>query len=394
MMTQFDKTAERLSAMVDSLLTSSEQRANTMLHAVQDDIAGSNTITIIAITALAVAFMLTFIVLQGVVKAIPQFNKLLTNISAGDIRETTMPLGNDDEIGKLAQSIMSMRDSLRGVIGQAMKLSESITFVVKDVNAFAHQSSRGVTQEQQEFHQVMRASSEVSANANDISKHTTAAAESANNVDAEAQQGVVLADNALQQIKSLENNLNASAAAIEGLRTESENISSILDVIRAIADQTNLLALNAAIEAARAGEQGRGFAVVADEVRSLASRTQESTLQINQMIEQLQSSTHTASDIMETSHEMVGQCVEQVTLTREKLASITNAVSTITHMSQQIATAALEQNKVMNNINSNISHVYGYSETTVESFQRITGNTENLLTLADEMDQLVSKFTL
>jgi methyl-accepting chemotaxis protein len=196
----------------------------------------------------------------------------------------------------------------------------------------------------------------------------------------------------IHSIEELAKEIGNASNVITNLEQDSENIGSVLDVIRGIAEQTNLLALNAAIEAARAGEQGRGFAVVADEVRTLASRTQQSTQEIQTMIERLQQGAHNAVDVMKASQSRTTDTVGHANKAGEALNSISNYVGDINDMNLQIASAAEQQSAVAEEINQNVVRITDIAQHTSDSMQEIASSSNDLAQLSSNLDTLVSNF--
>jgi len=234
----------------------------------------------------------------------------------------------------------------------------------------------------------------MSATVLEIARSAEVAATSAVDAEKEAQTGMQVMEKSTEAIKSLANEVNDAAEVINQLQNDSENIGSVLDVIKGIAEQTNLLALNAAIEAARAGEQGRGFAVVADEVRTLASRTQESTQEIQSMIERLQSGSSKAVDAMNSGSKTAQSSVEIASDAAKSLKNIVDGINTISEMNTHIASAAEEQSTVAQDIEQSIVRISSLSEKTVEGSSRVANATNDLSSLEQEMRELISSFKI
>jgi len=243
-----------------------------------------------------------------------------------------------------------------------------------------------------EIDQVATAMNEMSATVQEVARNAEQAAHAAQNADQCAKSGALVATEAMGGIDALVSEVERSAGAIHELEAESENIGMVLDVIKGIAEQTNLLALNAAIEAARAGEQGRGFAVVADEVRTLASRTQKSTQEIHHMIERLQAGASNAVRVMEAARGKGKLGVEQVERAAESLAEIAGAVATINDMNTQIASAAEEQSAVAEEINRNVVNISHGSVQSARGTEQAALASGELARLATDLHQLVAQF--
>lgn len=300
--------------------------------------------------------------------------------------------GRDDEFGHIHLAL-KMRDSqINAIVGRLSDTTRILGDVAKVTATTSDQANQGVSTQQGEIMQVATAMTEMAATVQDVARNAALAAESTEVGLKETTAGKQVVDSTIDSIHSLAGEVQQAATVIEKLSEYSTNIGDILGVIKGIAEQTNLLALNAAIEAARAGEQGRGFAVVADEVRTLAGRTQESTLEIEQMIERLQGGSQEAVKVMEQSRDKAEDSVNQAAKAGEALEIITDAINTITDMNHQIATASEEQSAVAEEINQNIVNISEVADMTSQGAQQSVEATGDMIRTIENLDGLVLQF--
>ncbi|WP_288502792.1 methyl-accepting chemotaxis protein [uncultured Pseudomonas sp.] len=304
------------------------------------------------------------------------------------------PLLRRDELGQLQASMQRMTQGLRELIGGIGDGVTQIASAAEELSAVTEQTSAGVTNQKVETDQVATAMNQMTATVHDVARNAEQASEAAVMADQQAREGDRVVSEAVAQIERLASEVANSSEAMSQLKGESDKIGSVLDVIKSVAQQTNLLALNAAIEAARAGEAGRGFAVVADEVRSLAQRTQQSTEEIEELIAGLQSGTQRAASVMDSSRQLTDSTVELTRRAGSSLENITRTVSSIQAMNQQIATAAEEQTAVAEEINRSVINVRDISDQTSAASEQTASSSVELARLGTHLQGLVRRFKL
>lgn len=343
----------------------------------------------VIIAGLFVAYKIACTIAAPIKSAVDAMNE----IASGD-GDLTKRLDEDgkDEVALLGQAFNRFAEKVRVMVEQVSGSTSQLAAAAEEMSMITGDTNTGVQKQQAETEMVATAMNEMTSTVQEVARHATEASEAAQSADTETQEGKMVVQKAVDTINSLATEIEAATSVISKLESDSENIGSVLDVIRGIAEQTNLLALNAAIEAARAGEQGRGFAVVADEVRTLASRTQESTQEIQTMIESLQNGSRNAVKAMGKSQEQSQQSVEQALKAQSSLDAITEAVATISTMNIQIASAAKEQSSVSEEINKNVVNISQVVEQTAEGAQQTLTASHELANLASELQGLVGQF--
>jgi len=317
-----------------------------------------------------------------------------TRRMAGGDLTTRVSLNARDEMGQVAQRFNDMAEQFEALIQQIVSATSQLASASEEVAAVSKDSARNVDRQRQETDQVATAMNEMTATVQEVASNAAGAAGAASNTDNEAKGGLQVVKSTSQAITGLASEVEKAAEVIRRVSADSETIGAVLDVIKGIAEQTNLLALNAAIEAARAGEQGRGFAVVADEVRTLASRTQQSTQEIEEMIERLQSGAREAVKAMGASRERAQQGVEQANEAAEALEAITRAVATINEMNTQIASAAEQQSATTEQMNRSIISIREIAEQTASGAEQTTSASDELTRLAAELQSRAGNFTI
>nr|WP_285887170.1 methyl-accepting chemotaxis protein [Pseudomonas sp. BJa5]MDL2427162.1 methyl-accepting chemotaxis protein [Pseudomonas sp. BJa5] len=347
--------------------------------------------TLVTLLALVLGSIAALVITRQITRPLHDTMAVVDRIAAGDLSQT-IQVSRRDELGRLQQSMQRMSQSLRELIGGIRDGVTQIASAAEELSAVTEQTSAGANTQKVETDQVATAMHEMSATVQEVARNAEQASQAASAADHQAQDGDRVVNKAVEQIERLAEEVERSAEAMQRLEQESEKIGKVMDVIKSVAEQTNLLALNAAIEAARAGEAGRGFAVVADEVRGLAQRTQQSTEEIEALVAGLQSGTRQVSSVMLGSRELTASSVALSRQAGESLGEITRTVSNIQAMNQQIATAAEEQSAVAEEISRSVVNVRDVSEQTASANQEVAASSVELARLGGQLQTLVSHF--
>ncbi|KTB63400.1 hypothetical protein ALP97_00895 [Pseudomonas salomonii] len=347
----------------------------------------------LGLLAAVVGLVLVWLMARSVTRPILGVARMLEDIASGE-GDLTRRLAYDkqDELGELAGWFNRFLDKLQPIIAQVKRSVQDARGTADQSAAIATQTSAGMEQQYRQVDQVATASHEMSATAQDVARSAAQAAHAARDADQATRDGLSVIDRTTTNIGNLAADMSTAMAQVEGLAANSEKIGSVLEVIRGIAEQTNLLALNAAIEAARAGEAGRGFAVVADEVRNLAQRTQESVEETRLVIEHLQSGTTDVVGSMGNSYRQAQGSVEQVGQAVTALRQIGEAVTVISDMNLQIASAAEQQSAVAEEINSNVATIRDVTESLSEQANESARVSQALNSLANQQQGLMDQF--
>ncbi|WP_409525683.1 methyl-accepting chemotaxis protein [Nitrincola sp. MINF-07-Sa-05] len=320
-------------------------------------------------------------------------SEALSDIAQGDGDLTRrIDIRRKNEIGQLAESFNTFVAKIHDLVKEVIVAVDDMDGAITDTQQAAARTNRGVQTQRDETDQVAVAMQEMASTAESVSRNASEAADGANSADSEGQRARAIVQTAISGIGNLAIEIDQGANVINALEKDVMQISTVLDVIRGIAEQTNLLALNAAIEAARAGEQGRGFAVVADEVRTLASRTQSSTEEIHRMIERLEAGTQQAVSAMQKSCSKGRETVDQANGAEVALDAVAEAVANINRMNMQISTAANEQTIVASDISQRLTRIADISITAEQDTQEVDSLTRGLLERAQQLHGLVSNF--
>lgn len=301
---------------------------------------------------------------------------------------------NDDELGQISSNLTLVINHLREILESIFHASNTVGDSTVKLREFTIKNSERIYEQQSETEQTATAMNQMVATVAEVAQNTTVAADSAKDADSSAANGDRIVQESIMSMSFLSEQIEQAAKVIAQLSDESRNIGSMLDVIKGIAEQTNLLALNAAIEAARAGEQGRGFAVVADEVRTLAQRTQKSTQEIETMIERLQKGVKQAVISMEMGIKQVNDANDKANMAGDALNKIVESVDNISNMNTQIATAAEEQSCVAESINRSIITISDIALASTEASHELSSSVEELSSLSENMRSQVGQFKL
>ncbi|MEJ2619998.1 MAG: methyl-accepting chemotaxis protein [Candidatus Thiodiazotropha sp.] len=349
----------------------------------------------LGLASVAVIGLLVWLISRGVVRPICIAAQAMEGIASADGDLTVrMDETGEDEVARLSKGYNRFADKIEEMVKNISNSAGNLSVQIGEFANLAEHTNNGIRKQHEQTTQVATAMTQMSATVHEVAQNTTQTAEAAREADQQANSGRKVVMDVTRSIDRLATDVGKAVETVQHVAQDSERIGSVLDVIRGIADQTNLLALNAAIEAARAGEQGRGFAVVADEVRTLAKRTQDSTEEIQEMIESLQAGVNQTVSVMETSQKQAAESVEQAERAHQSLEEITQVIDSISGMSGQIATAAEEQSAVAEDINRNIIEITQIADTTTSDSERSYEASSDMSSEVDKLSQLLDQFNI
>ena len=385
---------EELDHELEGLLEELEnftQRAAT--KAENDEKAAFATLSMLTVVIGALSLIASYFMIVSITASLATAVETAQIIASGDLSKT-IKVQSSGELGQLEEALRTMRRNLQKMVTDMNESSSQLVASSQLLLASTGKTSAGIVEQKNQMVHVSAAVNQMTASVLEVAQTAEQTSESAQKANTEAEGGQSVVQSTIESIETLAQGVENASVAINQVGEDSEVIDRVVDVINAIAEQTNLLALNAAIEAARAGEQGRGFAVVADEVRTLAQRTQESTAEIEEMIVKLQKGAKNAVEVMETGRSQAVVSVERATEAGKSLEIITANVKEINDMNTQIAYAAKEQSDVSEDINQNITKLNTLAEENALSVQESTEATENVTKMAERLKNIVHEFTV
>nr|WP_319534594.1 methyl-accepting chemotaxis protein [uncultured Vibrio sp.] len=383
MITAIDNLSDKLNQTVIS-----DVQANGKIHS---DTLTQSTISIVII--LLVASLISWLLANYIVTPIRHLQNTMREVAKGNLLVTAEEIGKN-EVSQLAHDVNQTIIQLRNTVGSLVRISEDVASASTELATVMTQSSANSDKEKQEVEQVASAINQLESAATEVSNNAQLADGASTEARQIATESLNMFEQSTRASAKMADQLNAAAVVVTSLKEQSEQIGRVIDVIEGISEQTNLLALNAAIEAARAGESGRGFAVVADEVRMLAARTQESTKEIQEIIEELQQQSGTANESMHSSLTMLkdNQAIaEEVSLS---LNNISKSISDLNTMNTHVATASEEQKQVTTDINNNLSNIYQLVSENVTGITQSAAAAQELSGLAEKQQQELKQFQI
>ncbi|VVO13689.1 hypothetical protein PS710_03667 [Pseudomonas fluorescens] len=384
---QLHQRAAQVVERVDKAYVTEDQSMQAELEKNSWLIIGSSAL------ALLVGLIAAWVITRLIVAPLRSVIRVAQQIAAGDL-SATVEVTRRDEIGQLMQAMQQMGAGLSTIVSGLQAGIEQLASSAQSLSAVTEQTNLEVSSQKEETEQVATAMNQMTATVHDVARNAEEAAQAAQTADDKVESGQQVVRQSMARIEQLADSATSASSSIESLSAQIQNIGTVLGVIKSVAEQTNLLALNAAIEAARAGEQGRGFAVVADEVRALAKRTQQSTEEIERLVSALRSAAHSSVQQIQNSGELVKLAVSDALQTESALGSIAAAVSLIQQMNQQIAAAAEEQSSVADEINRSVTSIRASAD---QSSLAMRGNAASSIELAQlgvELKGMVGHFRL
>jgi methyl-accepting chemotaxis protein len=384
---QLHERASQVVERVDQAYTAEDGAMQTELK--------KNSLLIIGSSALAllVGLIAAWVITRLIVGPLRSVIRVAQQIASGDL-SATVQVTRQDEIGQLMLAMQQMGAGLSSIVSGLQAGIEQLANSAQSLSAVTEQTNLEVSSQKEETEQVATAMNQMTATVHDVARNAEEAAQAAQTADDKVESGQQVVRQSMVRIEQLADSATSASSSIESLSAEIQNIGTVLSVIKSVAEQTNLLALNAAIEAARAGEQGRGFAVVADEVRALAKRTQQSTEEIERLVSALRSAAQTSVQQIQSSGELVKMAVSDALQTESALGSIAAAVSLIQQMNQQIAAAAEQQSSVAEEINRSVTSIRASADQSSLAMQGNAASSIELAQLGVELKGMVGHFRL
>ncbi|MGY2401751.1 methyl-accepting chemotaxis protein [Pseudomonas sp. SDO5271_S396] len=382
--------SEQMSALVSDLREQGSRQSSAISAYVERTVLAG--LAIMVFSGVLIGLLSLWLINRNLILPIRGLIDYVTQLSHGRFAERVASR-RQDELGHLATAANTLRDFLAETFSRLQRSATDLVSASGELNAIAGQMATGTHDQFNRTDQVATAMTEMSATAQEVSRHAASASQAADEADQSAREGGEVMKVTIATIGQMRNEILSTGTIIRRLETDSARIGKVLEVIRGIAEQTNLLALNAAIEAARAGEAGRGFAVVADEVRSLAQRTATSIIEINSIIEAVQTGAVDAAEAIVSGQSCSDESVEKVTQAGAMLAHITQAVEAIRDMNRQIATAAEEQTSVAEDISRNITQITTVATANLSNVQRTEAASQNLRGLSGELNEVTARLS-
>ncbi|NGZ68104.1 methyl-accepting chemotaxis protein [Vibrio aestuarianus subsp. cardii] len=366
---------------------------DSMDQSSQDNARVMNSAMVSVLLVLAVSLFMAWVLSNFIVTPIQKLQGVMRELAQGNLTIRADADGKN-EISLLSRDVNTTASQLHVIVDELNRISEDVASASTELAAVMTQAESNANQELSEIEQVASAVNELASTANNVSDNATLADSTAREADELAKSGLSIFKESTQASTQMSDALNHAAHVVSSLKEQSEQINDVIEVIRGVSEQTNLLALNAAIEAARAGETGRGFAVVADEVRMLAARTQDSTKEIQTIIEQLQSQSVLANDSMQVSLDMLLKNNELTQKANDALIGITESVSDINDSNAQVATAAEEQSQVTQDINRSVVNMSELVNQNVTGISQSASASSELSQLAEKQKAQLAFFKL